>query len=88
MTSLNLEAFLPPTSIPVHNLEWWQTHPEVKEASLLTLNVREEEFLNGMALRKSILREWARGGTRVRLYHIARDYAELSPFESTDTTGR
>ncbi|MEI8140036.1 MAG: hypothetical protein WCI03_09225 [bacterium] len=86
MTSLSLAAFLP--SIPIHNLEWWNAHPEVMNASLLTLNVREEEFLNGMALRKSLLREWTRQGTRVRLYHITRERAALSPFESTGTSAR
>ncbi len=72
MTSLSLQAFLPASSMPVHNLEWWGAHPEIREASLLTMNVREEAFLDGQPLQKSILREWAHGGARARLYRIIR----------------
>ena len=88
MSSISLSAFFPPDTIPVHNLEWWQAHPEVREASLLTLNVREEEFLEGISLRKQTLREWTHGRTRVRLVHITRNEAEPSPSGSTDTSGR
>lgn len=86
MTSLSLAEFL--TTIPIHNLEWWNANPEVMNASLLTLNVREEEFMNGRPTRKSLIREWTRHGTRVRLYHITRENMHLSPVESTGTSTR
>jgi len=88
MTSQTLEVFLAPASIPVHNLEWWQTHTEIKEAALLTLNVQEEEFLNGTMPRKRLLREWSHGETHSRLYRIDRDLADPSHSESNDSKKR
>jgi hypothetical protein len=73
MTSQSLDLFLSPSALPVRNLDWWQAHPEAPAAALLTMNRHEEAFLDGQPIAKSLLKEWTRGETRLRLYTLSRE---------------
>jgi hypothetical protein len=73
MTSGVLRTYLAPSGVDVRSLGWWKSHPEAREASLVTMNTREEGVLDGLPARKRLTHEWARGTMRVRLYHLSRE---------------
>jgi hypothetical protein len=73
MSSESLRAFLAGTEVCVYNVAWWQNHSQVKEAYLLTMNAREEDYLMGMPLQWQPLREWTRGKARAAVYRVRRD---------------
>lgn len=73
MTSVALGKYLSPASIVVGNLRWWEEHPEVKQASVLTMNALEEDFLGNLGMRSVVVHEWTRGEMRARLFRLSRD---------------
>lgn len=74
MTSDSLNSFLQPVSgITAHNLSWWNTNsPSPSVAVVLTMNPFEEDFLQSLPFRITVIQEWTHRDARARLYRIER----------------